>query len=913
MESGAQRVTGARCRVCCTARLRFQWRPNRSGVRRDGRIERAAVEACAVEWLKEATTAASNQLQITEKSTASFLVVQDLLRRLNGTSETEMQILCSLLTLEELCKLEEDLRQNAINKFEAIKFDFAKTHDRNALRADLLRPSFGSVTCSEISEAMARCFISGGSLARTLAALAGCNEEDAVSLLRFARRLSNLFAPIEFTKQVARQDWERFPFAFGAYLLPAVDLAVRSLRDSGTPSPPETRVKVSVFGATGCLAAALSSRLGCQTSLAEPSELLRSCLESLFHSNAVACTVGEDADASADLFVLSLDEDGLFEWGHLRVLKEHLKRRREVAQRLGIKVEPKVLPEVLCIKAALIDDTLPRIRGCRLNRFEKMRGDLAISHRWPRGACHIRPQMRSPPQLIYESSILSLAENADKSYVSFFPEPGMPVNGIAVWVQFRGLPEDNSICCIQPLPVRRAELGFALHLWAHFSDVKVWFEWADSGPGQLTTPPLGKTKLPPWHFKMLNDHERNRRYHMAIARAISRKQAKGGTRVLDCGCGAGLLSLLASREGASRVTAVELSPLISDLTKEIVKDQNHQIQDHFSILAADVRQLSPEQVGEHDIIVSELMDASGLGESLLSVLQHACHHLSAPGAQVIPCGIRLVGALGWHRLPNCHDAFDFSALNALYFCSQLGGPFSQKEPPPCLHGGTDLPSLHSGPFTSRNLNRLRRHEVWDLLSPEQTLLTVNFSKALEGASLYPCTNKVTLQVSQDGVANCLIWWWEVQLDECETLSNRPKALGGCYETHWHQPLLPFGPLPVTIGDELLLKVSISDSAGQKLNFTLEPAKPRSATAWIQPALLPEDPLMKLLVNWRKDLEEACAENTALTSKFTSRGDLDGLQRLQKAVLILCLMPQAFGCGPFVRDRLLQSYFGVAYK
>lgn len=37
------------------------------------------------------------------------------------------------------------------------------------------------------------------------------------------------------------------------------------------------------------------------------------------------------------------------------------------------------------------------------------------------------------------------------------------------------------------------------------------------------------------------------------------------------------------------------------------------------------------------------MDASGVGESLLSVLQHACHHLALPGAQVA----EMKGWEGW--------------------------------------------------------------------------------------------------------------------------------------------------------------------------------------------------------------------------------------------------------------------------
>ena len=38
-----------------------------------------------------------------------------------------------------------------------------------------------------------------------------------------------------------------------------------------------------------------------------------------------------------------------------------------------------------------------------------------------------------------------------------------------------------------------------------------------------------------------NDHQRNRSYHQAIARAVQRKTGMSGARLLDCGCGAGLL------------------------------------------------------------------------------------------------------------------------------------------------------------------------------------------------------------------------------------------------------------------------------------------------------------------------------------------------------------------------------------
>ena len=328
---------------------------------------------------------------------------------------------------------------------------------------------------------------------------------------------------------------------------------------------------------------------------------------------------------------------------------------------------------------------------------------------------------------------------------------------------------------------------------------KIWFAWADEDQSDALPllPPLGRSKLPPWHYKMLNDHERNRRYHAAIARAAmladQRRQAKGlqgRPKALDCGCGAGLLSLLAARHGCD-VSAVELSPLISDVTLETFKDFNQESTASLRLHNADVRSLTPEALEcspGHDLIVSELMDASGVGESLLSVLEHACQHLAAPEAQVVPCALRLTVVLGWLTLPNCHGGFDFSALDMASFCSLQGGPFSQDRPPACLETGasgplsaSSLPSLHGkGPFTSRNLNRLRKGQVWDTLTSEARLLDVDIRQALRGQSLYPCEGEVELTILREGVANCILWWWEAQLDEHESISNKPQSHPACW-------------------------------------------------------------------------------------------------------------------------------------
>lgn len=622
-------------------RLRQQSRP-----RRESRGNRsAAMEASAVNWLKELTRL--NESQELLPTTASFFHLQSLLKHLHAADEVELQIWCDLLgSASKLYDLESQVRQKAIDIWDVVKFEVAKS-GANRLRADLLRPSCGAVQCTEIWETVK---VTGGP--RELAKLSGCQEEEATALLRFGQRLSELFAPIEFSKQIARKDWTKVPHDFSAALLPSFDAIIRSLQvetltlgstGSSDLRNPQT-LKVSVFGASGCLVAAAAHRMGCQTSLAEPREFLRKCLNILFLHNDVSCVVRDMADISADVFVLGMDEDGLVEWGHLQLLKLHLLQRRS----LGLAM-PKLLPETLRITAALIDDTLPRLRGCRLNRFERLRGlDLQISHRWPKGACHIEPQFRSNAKVLYNlhlADLLQMETVETSKVVAFVPQPGMPITGVAYWLSLPGSegdgrdgPETAWMCCLQPLPARRVTEGIqsnqSIHLRAQFSEVKLWFEWAEelevSGCA-MVVPPLGKTKLPPWHFKMLNDHERNRRYHMALARALQ-KGVK--TRVLDCGCGAGLLSLLASREGKNNsmeITAVELSPLISDITQEIFT-QDAESEAQLTLLTGDVRALRAEQ-GRYNLIVSELMDASGVGESLLSVLEHACRNLSLPGAQ----------------------------------------------------------------------------------------------------------------------------------------------------------------------------------------------------------------------------------------------------------------------------------------
>eukprot|EP00747_Dinoflagellata_sp_TGD_P083819 gnl/TRDRNA2_/TRDRNA2_162272_c0_seq1.p1 gnl/TRDRNA2_/TRDRNA2_162272_c0~~gnl/TRDRNA2_/TRDRNA2_162272_c0_seq1.p1 ORF type:complete len:344 (-),score=53.12 gnl/TRDRNA2_/TRDRNA2_162272_c0_seq1:24-995(-) len=320
------------------------------------------------------------------------------------------------------------------------------------------------------------------------------------------------------------------------------------------------------------------------------------------------------------------------------------------------------------------------------------------------------------------------------------------------------------------------------------------------------------------------------------------------------------------------------------------------------------------------------MDASGIGESLLSVLEHACRFFAAPGAQVIPCALQIHGALGWVGMPNCHGSLSFDAFDPFFLSSRRGGPFAvdaTSPPPQELHCGQDVspvpPSLHSGraPFTPKNLNRLKRGEAWDLLSAQVPLLNIDIASALEGKSLHPCEAEVELTATGDGVVNCISWWWSASLDEHQTISNRPLQSGGAYRTHWLQPFVPVGPVPVRRGDKLKLRLSISDNVGQKFAWRLSPATTGGPEAWLGKPRVdktaiprpPPEPLVDVLKNWPSWIAAAVEINRGLVEKRSQRGDLEALEQLQQAVLVITMYPALFGCDPHVRDRLLGTFYG----
>eukprot|EP00624_Nannochloropsis_granulata_P003870 evm.model.NODE_29463_length_78484_cov_36.874050.4 len=135
-----------------------------------------------------------------------------------------------------------------------------------------------------------------------------------------------------------------------------------------------------------------------------------------------------------------------------------------------------------------------------------------------------------------------------------------------------------------------------------------------------------------WHFRMLNDLDRNTKYQQALRRVLAEETIRLGRapKVMDIGTGTGLLAYLALEAGAGEVVACETNPVLCAVTSELlsIKEGRVKILNQSSY---DVQLDGPV-----DVVVTELVDSGLLGEHVLPVLRHARRQMLRPEGRVIP-------------------------------------------------------------------------------------------------------------------------------------------------------------------------------------------------------------------------------------------------------------------------------------
>lgn len=111
---------------------------------------------------------------------------------------------------------------------------------------------------------------------------------------------------------------------------------------------------------------------------------------------------------------------------------------------------------------------------------------------------------------------------------------------------------------------------------------------------------------------MINDRFRNAAYKGAISKAVSQflnnrsrdcdlNCVASNCRVLDVGTGSGLLALLAAKEGAEQVTAIEVEEIVANCaTKNAIKNE---MEDVVTVITGHSQTIPKGTVPADDLII----------------------------------------------------------------------------------------------------------------------------------------------------------------------------------------------------------------------------------------------------------------------------------------------------------------------
>jgi SAM-dependent methyltransferase len=265
--------------------------------------------------------------------------------------------------------------------------------------------------------------------------------------------------------------------------------------------------------------------------------------------------------------------------------------------------------------------------------------------------------------------------------------------------------------------------------------------------------------VPSWHFAMMDDRKRNQAYEAAIRRAAP------GKRVLDIGTGAGLLSLMAARAGASKVTACEAVPLIAERAREIIV--NNGLADRITVVPMKSTAMSVPHIMQEraEVLVTETFASGLITEGVLPTVEHAHEYLLTPDATVIPAAACIMGYLAGG-----------DTLQGMLFVDKIAG--------------FDLSGFND--FAPAMLAVALDNVPHRALSDDIEVMRFDFHE-----KHFPMGGvRLALKATHHGVCVGVAQWIRLELDAHATYENRPSP-SAPFNGHWTHILHRF-PRLVTV-------------------------------------------------------------------------------------------------------------------
>jgi protein arginine N-methyltransferase 1 len=248
----------------------------------------------------------------------------------------------------------------------------------------------------------------------------------------------------------------------------------------------------------------------------------------------------------------------------------------------------------------------------------------------------------------------------------------------------------------------------------------------------------------PWeHIRLLSDRDRNDALLALLARRAP------GARVLEVGCGTGVLSCIAARLGAKHVYAVEPTDLVEEARELVARNG---LAKQITVLQGMVQDVKPREV---DFAFSELLNADPFEEGVLPAMKAAQRWL-VPGGFASPTRLRVHVALV-HAPENAREVRD-----ARKELARFGQTYDLD------FGGLDRLFRAPGPYkyvAGEVQTASRAATAWDL--------RVGFDDTPEEAV------EVEVIADQAGPIGGAVAWFDAEIDGGERMHNAPGQGG-----HW---------------------------------------------------------------------------------------------------------------------------------
>jgi SAM-dependent methyltransferase len=291
------------------------------------------------------------------------------------------------------------------------------------------------------------------------------------------------------------------------------------------------------------------------------------------------------------------------------------------------------------------------------------------------------------------------------------------------------------------------------------------------------------------HTGMLRDTTRVMAYRAAIERHAP------GKRVVEVGCGTGILSLFAAKAGASKVIAIEESQVSGTAAAMF------QVNGCLGVIDLKVANSRNVELDEPaDLLIHEILGVDPFDENLLPVLLDARRRLLRPGGRMLPRRLEIC-CLG---IEGTEDPQHDAAM-AVARARELSG----------LHGldfGPVVQAVEAAVLRPLRSRSWLGDKTFDrkVLSEELRILDLD----LEAGDLEIVGRpaSASLRIAAEGTLVGIVLFFRAHLDEEIQLTNSPFAP----LTHWGWDVRIFSRrLSVRPGDEVPLAIEIESGFGNQ--------------------------------------------------------------------------------------------------